>query len=153
MLETLLHALIVYSITSAAPKVPTVRAHDIADMIVRESTREQVDPVLVVAVMWHESGFRNLPVNATKDRGLMQVHWSPGAPWLAGLSPRDLMDPATNVRAGVRELAWWRGQHEKRCDDSKHFWWAHYKWGYRVKDRRYGRAIHSKVERSYRLFL
>jgi len=147
MIEHVFHVIVAFFITKAAPNLDLDKAKDITRSVVHASIKHEVDPVLVVSIMWHESGFRNLPVNRTNDRGLMQVHWSPGAPWLQGLSQNDLLRPDVNIRAGVHELAWWRAQHVARCNvSSDHFWWAHYKWGYHVKNRKYGKAVYKKLK-------
>jgi soluble lytic murein transglycosylase-like protein len=100
--------------------------------IAEASHAHGLDPLLVTAVAWHESNFRNLDRNATNDYGLMQVHWqrlSPakGEDWLVGLKPRDLLDPRTNIHAGCRELAYYRDLCKAR--KHRHRWWSHYRYG------------------------
>ena len=97
--------------------------------IAEASHQNGLDPLLVTAVMWHESDFRNLPKNRTSDYGLMQVHWQRlnpehGERWLVGLTPHDLMDPKTNIHAGAQELAHYKRLCQRRRH--KHHWWVHY---------------------------
>jgi soluble lytic murein transglycosylase-like protein len=101
--------------------------------IAEASHKNGLDPLLVTAVMWHESGFRNLSVNKTNDRGLMQVHWQRlnpkrGEDWLVGLTRKDLMDPRINIHAGARELAHYKQfcKRRKYQKGHKHHWWVHY---------------------------
>lgn len=106
------------------------------------SRETDVDPYLVMAVMWHESRFLNLPRNSTNDYGLMQVHWQPPASWLDGLTPEDLMNPRINIFAGARELAAMRrfcaGRGHSQSD---HYWWGHYRWGVVVLDPKYAQNV------------
>lgn len=102
-----------------------------------------VDPYFVAAHAWHESNWTNLDRNATNDYGVMQVHWqrlSTNEHWLDGLTTQDLMDPRTNIFAGVQELAHLR-QFCASLRHSDHYWWAHSKWGVVVGSRAYDQAV------------
>lgn len=144
MIEIIVALWTAASVEAAAPNLPPEKTFQYAETIAKESLKFNIDPQVVVAVIWHESNFRNLPVNETEDRGLMQVHWYPGSPWLKGLKPDDLMRPRVNIRAGVHELAYWKKYHEENCSNS-HQWFAHYKWGYKVKNHKYGISIRNKA--------
>jgi hypothetical protein len=113
--------------------------------IVKASAAHEVDPFLIAAVMWNESGFTNATVNRTKDYGVMQVHWQKMGiheHWLRGLTKKDLMDPETNIWAGVEELVHWRSicRRRKHTKD-QHSWLGHYKWGNVVRSRRYEERV------------
>ena len=125
-------------------------------LLIAEAAEENdIDPMLVTAIMWNESDFRNLAVNRTKDYGLMQVHWQKmgrNEHWLRGLTKKDLMIPEVNIPAGVQELAYWKKVCKSRGHTAKqHFWWSHYKWGNVVRSDRYQRRIlrrYKKLNRS-----
>jgi hypothetical protein len=133
-------------IQTANPKVSSKRSFEYAEVIVRESLKRDINPRLVVAIAWHESGFRTDVISPTADYGLMQVHWYPGSPWLKGLKESDLLNWKINLRSGIHELSWWKRQHEENCDPEAHNYWGHYKWGYRVKNRKYGQAVLKKKD-------
>jgi soluble lytic murein transglycosylase-like protein len=143
MWQMISSSLIAVWIQTANPSISFRRALSYADVIAVESKKYDVDPKLVVSIAWHESGFRSKLVSPTDDYGLLQVHWSPGAPWLKGLAKEDLLSPYTNLKVGIRELAWWRKQHEERCN-GEHPYFSHYKWGYKVKNAKYGDSIDKK---------
>lgn len=64
-----------------------------------------IDPNLVLAIIWQESYGRPDAGGAAGEIGLMQLLPSTAADF--GVSnPADLYDPATNIRAGVRYLAY-----------------------------------------------
>ena len=147
-MNIILEAVIALMITTAAPKIDQGRALKYAEQIVKKSATHGLNPAIVVAVAWHESNFRILDRNSTNDYGILQVHWYPGSPWLRGLTRKDLLDPRTNITAGIHELAWWKGYHEKHCRHKAdgHHWVGHYRWGVRVKNRKYGKSIKKKKE-------
>jgi hypothetical protein len=108
---------------------------EVVQAIVRESRRHDIDPTLVLAVAWAESGLDPTLVYRTDDYCYLQVHWfrrlnvRRGETWLVGVdAPHELLDIQTCARAGVAELAFWR----RRCRSSRRTWWQCYKWGYRV---------------------
>lgn len=69
--------------------------------LIREKAEQQgVDPILVVAIIANESGFRRNAVSAAGARGLMQLTPETGQ-WMGAA---DLHDPAENIGAGVRYL-------------------------------------------------
>ncbi len=82
---------------------------ELAQVIVEESRRNEIDPTLVMAVMHVESRFNAFAVSPVGARGLMQIMpytgedlaLRLGIPWHG---PRVLFDPVTNVRMGVAYL-------------------------------------------------
>lgn len=119
--------------------------------IASASHEHGLDPLLVAAVVWHESNYRNLPVNATNDRGLIQVHWqrlnpARGEDWLVGLTKADLMAPRINIHAGCRELAYYKQLCKSR--GHKHRWWSHYRYGPGgAKSTPYGRRVWGRFKK------
>ena len=153
MIDVLLSSLVALMISTASPKLPQEKVQQYAELIAKESTKWEINPIIVVSIMWHESNFKNAGNNKTNDRGLMQVHWHKSSPWLRGLKPLDLMKPAVNIKAGVHELAWWKDFHYTRCAwKSNHPWWSHYKWGVKVKNKKYGNSILAKSTVLYNAF-
>ena len=66
--------------------------------------RHDLDPALVAAVVRAESGFDPRAVSVKGARGLMQL--MPATARRFGLRPEQVFDPAANVDAGTRYLAW-----------------------------------------------
>ena len=81
----------------------------LADTVIIESRRHDIDPALVLAVMHVESRFNTHAVSPADAMGLMQLLPSTGA-WLApqvGVEwrgPQTLFDPTANTRLGVAYL-------------------------------------------------
>lgn len=75
-------------------------------VILTASQRYGVDPALIKAVVWRESGFRPSARGTSGELGLMQVseeaalEWA-GAERLADFVPEQLADPGTNTLAGA----------------------------------------------------
>lgn len=140
--------------TQSGGKLGTEKQLEYSAYIMDASGAHEMDPFLVAAVMWNESDFRNLVVNRTKDYGVMQVHWQKmgrNEHWLRGLTKKDLMDPETNIWAGVEELAYWRSVCRRRGHTAdQHSWLGHYKWGNVVRSRRYERRILRKQRKLLR---
>lgn len=133
----------------AAPNLSDEKRFEYSYYMAEAAEAHGIDPFLVAAVMWVESDFRNLPVNKTNDRGLMQIHWQKlnpkvGETWLEGLTKKDLMDPRKNIHAGVTELAYVRRFCQRKGHTvDEHHWWAHYLQGVVITSRgvRYGRKV------------
>ena len=70
--------------------------------IYKEAARYNIDPNLVVAIVWQESRFRPSAVSEKNARGLMQL-----MPETASrFNVRDPHDPQESIRAGVAYLVW-----------------------------------------------
>ena len=81
----------------------------LAQTIVDEANRHEMDPMLVLAVMRVESRYHNFAVSPVGAMGLMQVMPKTGEEVAArfGISwvgPQTLFDPIANVRVGVAYL-------------------------------------------------
>lgn len=75
------------------------------------SARNNVDPLLVKAVVWQESRFRSDMLGGSGERGLMQITEAAARDWAEAKGvetfvPADLLDPKTNVEVG----SWYLGQ-------------------------------------------
>ncbi|OLT14784.1 hypothetical protein BJF80_12520 [Serinicoccus sp. CUA-874] len=84
----------------AGTEVPSRAA--VRDLIVRTSERHGVDPTLMLALSYQESGWNHRAVSPANAIGAMQVIPSSGQ-WASGLVGRELnlLDPEDNVTAGV----------------------------------------------------
>lgn len=77
------------------------------DNVIRETARKYgVDPMLIKAVVWRESGFRADKVGNDGERGLMQVTEIAAEDWakarkIKNFAPPDLFNPKTNLDAGT----------------------------------------------------
>lgn len=104
-----------------------------ADLVAFESKWYKIDPLLVLAFIQVESGWNTRKKSITNDYGLMQVHVARiGSARFYG-HEKELYNPRVNIREGVRILAMWKQFHEKYCKDEDHPFWAHNKWGRKVK--------------------
>jgi thymidylate kinase len=111
-------------------------------LIAEASLEHDIDPLLIVATIHHETGGRWDPnvVGRTRDYGLMQTHVSKSTnPQFRGREHL-LLDPRVNIQVGVSALAYWKKYHFRSCK-KPHKWWSHYKWGYNVKNNYYGRTV------------
>jgi len=108
------NALEKFILSSVSKKLRSAKNWDkdaISDTIIREANAAELDPLFVLAVIEQESGFNVEARGKFGEIGLMQLR--PGtARWISqksGIEYRkksDLLDPMTNIRLGVRYLAW-----------------------------------------------
>ncbi len=91
-------------------------AWEIGETILRESLKYSLDPLLVLAVIKVESGFRLAAVSTKGARGLMQIRPFVGfalaqvpelelGPDSKSLNAESLNDPVLNIRLGVYYLS------------------------------------------------
>jgi soluble lytic murein transglycosylase len=106
----------IYSIVkSNRPSIADKEAWRVSTVILDESAKRNLDPMLVLAVIKVESGFRNQALSPVGARGIMQIMPETGK-YLSeelfrvdGFQPRDfrphhLDDPALNIKLGVYYL-------------------------------------------------
>ena len=74
------------------------------NLIRATSQRHDVNPQLVVAMVRHESGFDAAAESPRGARGLMQL--MPATAERFGVEHAELGNPASNLEAGVRYIAW-----------------------------------------------
>ena len=113
---------------------------DLALTIVAEARRHQMDPALVLAVMYVESRYNAFAVSSKDAMGLMQIIPSTGRELAAQLGirwegPHTLFDPTANVRIGVAYLQQLRDRY-----DNWSIALAAYNWGPGRIDRRLSRG-------------
>jgi hypothetical protein len=152
----------------------------IADAVATSAQRHDLSSTLLLAIMVNESDMNERAARVyvrdgrvyAKDGGLMGIRCLlddhdrctnghvRGVPW------KELMDPATNIELGARELAYWRdgggvmtktivkldagGQRQRvtkevPCDHRTHAWWAHYNHGPRYIDKGYPRHYPHRI--------
>jgi soluble lytic murein transglycosylase len=75
-------------------------------LIHQVALKNNVDPLLVKAIVWRESGFHPDKVGTRGERGLMQVTEIAATDWAKAekvetFVPTDLFDPKTNLDVGV----------------------------------------------------
>jgi soluble lytic murein transglycosylase-like protein len=75
----------------------------IVDAAINEAMRQNVDPALVLSVIWQESRFNVHATSSCGARGLMQVMPDTGK-GLGVSNPDNLYDMQTNLRAGIQYL-------------------------------------------------
>lgn len=115
-----------------APHLGAKKANTYADIIAFESQWYRVHPFLVLAIGKFETNWRNGHRSRTNDYGLLQIHVSKrGSPRFYGRET-ELFKPRVNIREAFRILDMWRTYHRKWCK-KPHPYWAHYKWGRRIK--------------------
>jgi soluble lytic murein transglycosylase-like protein len=83
--------------------------------IFRTARRHDVNPALVAAVVWVESGFDPEARSAKGARGLMQVMPATGRRF--GVAPERLWEPEANLAAGVLYLDWLGRRFDDRTAD------------------------------------
>ena len=124
-----------------------------ANLIAASAKRYQVDPFLMVAVVHVESSWNAHAHSSTGDWGLAQIHVSPTTnPELIG-HEEDLFNPRVNLRYAGRMMALWKRYHQRSCDDTAHPYWAHLKFGYRVRDLEWSEKVAGLYNRLLGLFL
>lgn len=84
-------------------------SHDVpsvpyGELIYRAAKKHQLNPSLVAALVRTESAFRATAMSPKGARGLMQLMPATGSRF--GLRTRDLYEPAKNLEAGSKYLAW-----------------------------------------------
>ena len=102
-----------YSIVkSRRPEIADMEAWRISEVILEESSRHQLDPLLILAIIQIESNFQHAAVSPVGARGLMQImpetgrHLADALHRERGLRPADfrpewLDDPSHNIRLGT----------------------------------------------------
>jgi soluble lytic murein transglycosylase len=108
-------------------------------LISEMAQKHKVDPALVKAMIWRESGFHQNKLGSKGERGLMQVGEAAAADWARAAKietfvPTDLFEPRTNLDVGAwylsRALEKW-----KEKDDPVAFALAEYNAGASRVDR------------------
>jgi soluble lytic murein transglycosylase len=80
--------------------------HRYDGLINEVALKNNIDPMLLKAVIWRESAFDPKKTGREGERGLMQVSVAAAADWSKAqktlpLAPNELFDPATNINVGA----------------------------------------------------
>lgn len=95
------------------------RARAITRAILRESARQEMDPVFVMSIISQESRFDPRARGHHGEIGLMQIKPSTAA-WIAKrygvewTGAESLFDPATNIRLATQYFGWLRGSFRRK---------------------------------------
>ena len=90
-------------------------------LIQATAAANELDPMLLKAVVWRESRFDPKKLGAAGERGLMQVSQVAAREWARENHPQnfeveELFDPATNLKAGAwylrRAISHWQQMHD-----------------------------------------
>lgn len=104
---------ILATVEKRLPKSYKKSAHSVAETIIKEATKHNLDPYFVMAVISGESSFNPLALGPVGEIGMMQIRPSTGE-WMAKLikhkwrGEKTLRDPIMNIKLGTAYLAWLR---------------------------------------------
>jgi len=114
-----------------------LQAEEYARIITEESQaiQPEVDPFLVVAIIFRESSFRPKVKGKRGEVGLMQI--LPRGTLTRSITKDDLTNVRANIRVGVGHLQYWR---ETCGDDDLDLWLSAYNAG-KCKRTGYGKRI------------
>jgi len=158
------------------PAWTPAQCQSIADAVAESAKRYDLSPTLLLAIMINESDMNEKAFRVStragkvyaKDGGLMAIRCVLDRKDrcvngnVRGMSWKQVMDPASNIEAGARELAYWRdvGGVASRtvrrrdgteitkngpCHHLTHAWWAHYNHGPRYIDKGYPRHYPHRI--------
>ena len=106
----------IYSIVKSHRRdITDAKTWRVSEVILEESFKRKIDPLLVLALIKVESGFRSTTVSPMGARGLMQIMPDTGRSLthtvgheyglrLTAFKPESLDDPLLNIRLGVHYL-------------------------------------------------
>ena len=115
-----------------APGLPHEKVQQYADLIHFEAMWYRVDPLVLVSLIQVESRWNTRKRSVTNDFGLGQIHVAKRGSGDFYGREKMLYNPRVNIREAARIAAMWREYHTKWCRGA-HPYWAHYKYGKRVK--------------------
>lgn len=133
------------------------KADEYADLVAFEAKWYGVHPLLIVAVAYTESRWRRRAKGPSNDYGLMQIHVGRRRSNRFYRREKALFVPRINIREGTRLLAMWKRFHNRWCrrrgkKRSGHLYWSHYKWGSKVRSKKYERVVNQTYRRLVRKF-
>lgn len=110
-----LETMIISSLQKSLPKRDRHQARSIAQIIIKQSQKFNLDPIFILSVIATESSFNPRAIGGVGERGLMQIR-PETAQYIAdrkGLGyrgPKNLEDPVLNIRIGTAYLHYLRTQ-------------------------------------------
>lgn len=125
-----------------APHVSQHQAKRYADSVWFEARWYRLDPLMIVAIAHAESEWNQRARSPTGDYGLMQIHVDRKSSNHFWGRKKLLLLHRFNIREGARKISMWKRYHYRRCRRRRyHPYWAHYKWGSKIKSRAYDRRV------------
>src|SRR3972149_6756293 len=97
------------------PEIGDAEAWKVSDVILEQSAKHNLDPILIAALIEVESGFQSAAISPMGARGIMQIMPDVGK-WIAreiglaeearsdAFSPEHLDDPVLNIKLGIYYL-------------------------------------------------
>lgn len=113
------------------------RAEEYAAIVIEESgaVQPEIDPLLVVAIIYRESSFRSDVRGKRGEVGLMQL--LPLGTLTRSMTRDDLTNARTNIRVGVGHLVYWQNE----CGPSNTLEWVSAYNSGRCRANAYGRRV------------
>lgn len=116
------------AISMASLPQPTMK------VVREEAKRYGFDPLFVAAVIYRESRFRNSTC-FKGSHGLMQIQLGEKGKrtcraTLRKAQAQGLYDPRTNIRRGLKLMAWWRSWWRQHHRHEGYHWLLHYNQGF-----------------------
>jgi len=119
---------------AASGHVPVERVESVGPAIYREAVAAGEDPVLIAAVSYVETRWRNARSSAGAC-GVMQV-----IPRFSKWTCKQMRNTRVGVRAGIRAIKYWRDKRKKGKKYKGVGWLCHYNSGNRCYRRSHGYA-------------
>ncbi|MFA4136052.1 MULTISPECIES: lytic transglycosylase domain-containing protein [unclassified Brevibacillus] len=89
-------------ITQVAPRLDKATVELYTETIFGLSEQFEIDPVLIMAMIWQESRFQHDAISGKGARGLLQIMPRTGSG--LGVHPDDLFDPVINLQTGIKYI-------------------------------------------------
>lgn len=123
--------------------LPTGPSYALAQVVVQEAARYQIDPAILAAVLRHESGFNPHARGARGEIGLGQIYRGTKASrGYDHLTDQQLEAPEVNVRLAARHLAW----AQSKCGGGKPAQWVGVYAGHGCGPTKYGTRLIARLE-------
>jgi soluble lytic murein transglycosylase-like protein len=111
-------------------------AEEIAPIVLQESERFEIHPLLVAAAIKRESGFNIQARGKAGEIGLMQIKRGGATQGFDKLTDKELERPEVNIYLGVRYMYWM----QRRCGGDPSRWLGAYS-GCRCGPSRYAKKV------------
>jgi hypothetical protein len=127
-MKTLIRLFILTLLVAANAQSASHNRSSVMQAVVDEAVRQNVSPALALAIAHTESNFNPLALSHAGARGVMQIVPATGRGEF-GLSPSQLYDRDTNIRAGIQFIKQLINTYDGRVDIAL----SHYNGGSRVR--------------------
>jgi len=136
--------IVILAVTLLAPNLGNETTKEYGALIYKEATRYKVDPLLLTAIIHVETGGKwdAYAVSKTNDYGLCQIHVSKSNIPRIYHKADILFKPSVNIHYGAKILKMWKNYHNRSCANiNNHRFWAHYKFGRKVRAKRWSGKV------------